>query len=764
MNEGGRVLVAGDGDAAATASARLGENEFDVVEAATDDAEAWGRAAEFDCLVCAHDDRDLVLERLRDVRADDDDFPVVVYTDGGDEALASAAVTAGVTEYLRHDADGDALADRVAAAVETYRRERDLLGTAARYRSLVEQNLVGIYVVRDYAFEYVNPRFAELFGYDQSELCGMDVAELVDPADRDRVLGNLRQRLDGNVEGLQYGFTARTKSGEPLEIEVHGTRVESPDGGTVVMGTLIDRTRERRRSDALDALYGAAEELSRAVGREEICTVSVESAAAVLGLSATTIHLRDDGRLVPVAATDGAGDVVDDVPTVKDGDATWERYADGSVVVERDGVEFLPRNSGALVAPLGDHGLFAAVTDDATFDGERVELFGLLAANVAAALDRAEREMRASRLHEATRRLMSARDETTVAEVGTETAREVLGLSVCAVYVLDENDDALVPAAWTDGAVDLFGEIPTLRADESLAWRAFESGEAIVEDDVRARSGLYNPDTNIRSELILPLGDHGIFMAGGVRRAAFDEGQVSVAKVLAANVEAALDRADREQELREREAEFRRQSERLGEFASVVSHDLRNPLSVAQGHLEIVREETDSAHVDAIENAHDRMRALIDDLLTLARQGEAVGETSAADLRLLVMEAWVAVDGGTLDVPDDLGTLDCDGDRVRELLVNLFSNAVEHAGSDVTVTVGRLDGGGFFVADDGPGIDPDRREAVFERGETTDEHGTGFGLAIVRSIAEAHGWPVSVAESESGGARFEIRTADAQRR
>ncbi|MFB6130585.1 MAG: sensor histidine kinase [Salinigranum sp.] len=89
---------------------------------------------------------------------------------------------------------------------------------------------------------------------------------------------------------------------------------------------------------------------------------------------------------------------------------------------------------------------------------------------------------------------------------------------------------------------------------------------------------------------------------------------------------------------------------------------------------------------------------------------------------------------------------------------NLFRNAVEHGPPGVTVRVGALDDEpGFYVADDGPGISRDERERVFERGYTTADSGTGYGLSIVSEIANAHEWSLSVSESDADGARFEIR-------
>jgi signal transduction histidine kinase len=108
-----------------------------------------------------------------------------------------------------------------------------------------------------------------------------------------------------------------------------------------------------------------------------------------------------------------------------------------------------------------------------------------------------------------------------------------------------------------------------------------------------------------------------------------------------------------------------------------------------------------------------------------------------------------------LVVDDDL-TFAVDPDRLQQLFENLFRNAIEHGGDDVTIRVGAIENNGFYVEDDGPGIPEEKREDVFDSGFTTNRDGTGFGLAIVKEIVEAHGWTVSVADSDEGGARFEV--------
>jgi signal transduction histidine kinase len=229
-------------------------------------------------------------------------------------------------------------------------------------------------------------------------------------------------------------------------------------------------------------------------------------------------------------------------------------------------------------------------------------------------------------------------------------------------------------------------------------------------------------------------------------------------------VEAALDRAEREAAFRAQQRELSAQNSRLDEFVSVVSHDLRNPLNVAEGRLELAREactcDDAQEHLETVAESHDRMGELVDDLLTLARQGSGVGETEPVDVGALAQRCWEGLGQGSLDVVDAV-TVEADRSRLRQLLENLFRNAVEHGGPDPTVRLGTLAGddgdpAGFYVEDDGPGIPESERETVFEHGYSTDADGTGFGLSIVRAIADAHGWEVRVTDSSEGGARFEF--------
>ena len=214
-------------------------------------------------------------------------------------------------------------------------------------------------------------------------------------------------------------------------------------------------------------------------------------------------------------------------------------------------------------------------------------------------------------------------------------------------------------------------------------------------------------------------------------------------------------------EFKEREEALERQNDRLDSFASIVSHDLRNPLNVAQGRVELAREMSDDAeNLDAALDALGRMESIVERTLALAREGHTVGDPEHVDLAAVADDSWSTVDTGsaTLSVETDREVL-ADPDRLRNLFENLMRNAVDHVGEDVSIRVGDLPDG-FFVEDDGPGVDPSVADSLFEPGESGTAGNTGFGLTIVEEIATAHGWSVAATSGRDGGARFEVRGVD----
>jgi signal transduction histidine kinase len=216
----------------------------------------------------------------------------------------------------------------------------------------------------------------------------------------------------------------------------------------------------------------------------------------------------------------------------------------------------------------------------------------------------------------------------------------------------------------------------------------------------------------------------------------------------------------------ERQSQLEAEKEQLDRFAGLLSHDIRNPLDVAIGRTNAVKESVDDPeheqHLSRAQEAHQRIQQIIRDVLALVRGGHNIDERATVPLETAATDAWSLVETGTstLVINTQL-VIRADREQLTRIFENLFRNAVQHAGPDVTVRVETLPSGqGFYIADDGDGIPSGDRNAVLEAGVSGDGDGTGLGLAIVSSLAEAHGWELTVTESASGGAQFEFSGVD----
>jgi len=252
-------------------------------------------------------------------------------------------------------------------------------------------------------------------------------------------------------------------------------------------------------------------------------------------------------------------------------------------------------------------------------------------------------------------------------------------------------------------------------------------------------------------------------MAAGepIEATAYLEASDQWLEVLAYPVEDGLfvqseDITDEHEQLRELE----RRNQRLESVARTLSHDLRTPLNVAEGRLELAEETGELGHLEDVAQAHNRMQNLINDLLRLARAEEI--EVEPTPLRDVVERSWsfAEADGADLALRVDGDVhVRADGDQLQRIFENLFENACEH-GDASTVSVGLLGNqAGFYVEDDGTGL-PEEDPGIFISGVSTAADGTGYGLAIAKQIANEHGWQIDAAAAADGGARFEVTGVD----
>jgi len=652
-----------------------------------------------------------------------------------------------------------------------------------RHRAFLERsNDVVCVLGADGTFQYVSPSVESLLGFEPADLLDEDAFGYVHPDDRERVVEAFRESIAGETTNPTVEHRLERADGDYLWVESVGSNRLDDRGIEGYVINTRDVSDRKRREEKLARLREWTRDLNYTRTVEETTRLAVDAADAIVGAELSGIHLVNDAgdALEPVALAESVPLFFEEQPSYER-DAppgsraalAWEAYrSDEPIAVDElsasDRLDEETPAESLVLHPIGDRGLFiiSASTPNAFADTD-VLIAEILANHLETALDRVDRETRLERLHDATRNLICADSREAIAERVVDAAKDVLGFSVTAVRLYDADAGGLVPVAVSEAVETTLPEREVFTPEDgSLNWAAYEASEERVCDDIETVDAV-DSGTGLRSLMILPVGEYGTISIGETEPGVLDGTDEFLAKILATAAETAFQSEARTERLHRRSAELERQNDRLAEFAGVVSHDLRNPLNVAQGRVELAQDECDSPHLDAAAGAHDRMDGLISDLLTLAREGERVSDTELVDLAAAVESCWLNVDtaDATLAVETDL-TLRADESRLQQLLENLMRNAVEHGGQRVAVSVGTLtDGGGFFVADDGPGIPVDERGDVFDVGYSTSEKGTGFGLRIVEQVATAHGWDVRVTDDpDLGGARFEVSGVDVAER
>jgi len=364
------------------------------------------------------------------------------------------------------------------------------------------------------------------------------------------------------------------------------------------------------------------------------------------------------------------------------------------------------------------------------------------------------------------RRLLGAGTAPEARDVVVRALFERTDADECAFAVL-EDGTPVSRASVTTGLIDA-PEGPL--ADEfGLIERSHAVGEPLVVADlldVRRDRRARDPDIGAadsegpvpyRSILCVPL-EQGVLVATADRPGAFDRGTRRTAEGIASLAEDAL------AGLRPPAASGP-PPEPLERAVSTLTHEMMDKLMIANSRLEAARESPDPERFDELAAVHDRIEAFTEEVARYIRTGERVPDRERIDLEAAAERAWRLVEAPDVELRcPDRPEIIADGEMLSELLENLFRNCAEHgfpddrsgAGTKV-VRVGRLGArAGFYVEDNGQGIDPKQGASVFDPGTTTAADGSGHGLCICRGVASAHGWAIDATDAADGGARFEI--------
>jgi len=813
-----RVLHVDDNQEFVEVASIVLERERDAlsVETATSVEEGLDRLAEseFDCLVS---DYDLVertgIDFLQAVREEYPDVPFILFTGKGSEEVAADAFSAGATDYIQKKGGTSqytVLANRIENLVTQYRaRRRSERANRRRHRTL--ERITDGFVEMDAEFTItdVNTHAVELADTSREELVGTEVRELMVADSSDRF-------LDAYSEVLRTGDpqTVEARSDISPDRWIEERIFPIQEGGDGIFVYFRDITDRKRREQLQTIIIETSSRLID-VTEGEIDDRIVETLQRIGEFEGVdrcyVFQVYDDGRRMDNThewCAEGVDTQKPELQRLSTADFSWfmPRIEAFETVTVPD-VSDLPGEAEYLRTTLESGNIESIVTIPLTRGGsllgfigfdwteeqqpwsedtiDLLEVSGNIIANAlarkGAIAERRAREETLSALHDTAAEIGRADDPTTVYETLVDAADRVLDLDYAAVDV--EREGYLVQVDLIDSDPESYYERVSLADEDTFAARAYNRQETIVVDDA-LDTGIVPANAEFRSVLTVPIGEFGTFQTVSTEPAAFDDQDREFVELLVDHARVKLDQLQDEQTLREQTAELEEKNERLEEFATLVGHDLRSPLNTVTLSLDRAEQTGEPEHFEHARRAADRMESLLEDLLTLAREGNEIDERDPVGIDEAARGAWetVETDGGKLTVETG-ATLVADPSRLGELLENLIRNAVEHGSTSsrtqsddavehgstspdsqapqdaVEVRIGDC-GDGFYVADDGPGIPPDRREQVFEAGYSTADGGTGFGLAIVEEIVDAHGWEIAVTESEAGGARFEITGVD----
>ncbi|NHX37916.1 MULTISPECIES: bacterio-opsin activator domain-containing protein [Halolamina] len=544
-----RVAVVGETDwttAVADALRSRTDSTVDAVDTAPAALELV-RTDAVDAVLTAREVGDSTgIDLVRGIRDTTTTLPVLLGTAAGSESLASEAIEAGVTDYVVVDGPLDEVVEdtlgRTEEAIRAAQRKRTRRDRARQFDATFDDARTATWVLDpDGTLTRVNGVAREMVDADTDAVVGQPFWTLPWWPDDDTAAADVRRLVETARNG-EFGQAVVTRDGvtgdRVFELSVRPVKDERGRLVSIVVdgmdiGDRVDLERELRQS-------------------EELHRVTLNN------MTDTVLMTDEDGEYTYVCPNvhfifGYTADEIRELGTIDEllGDDLFDREALAETGVLKN-IEITATDKAGR-----EHTLLVNVREVSIQDGT-------LLYSCRDITKRKQREQALATLQETARDFLYAETHQEIAQHVVDDTASVLDLDAGAVYLFDADDNHLQPAAQSPGMREANGPLPTVHADgRDLTSHSFVEDEALFFDDVHADDRLQNPATDLRSAAYIPLGNHGVFIAGTTEVGAFDDVTRELADLLAATAEAALDRVSRESQLREQDRELQHRNEQL---------------------------------------------------------------------------------------------------------------------------------------------------------------------------------------------------------
>lgn len=696
LESNAKVLFVDDEPDLAELASKKVEKESNFLEChhETEVEKALGKISEFDCIVSDYRMPDKNgLEFLEEVRKKFPDLPFILQTSAGNEKIASKAITAGVTEYLRKDEDENNFEKLCEVIENSILEDQAELETSKHHLRNIFQNSSVEVFLKDTEGEYklMNSSAAECFGYEPREIPGKTAEELFIEEDAEEIR-EVDERILETGEGIT-GEYSRTINGEEKHFMTskfpHKNEEGEVDG---IIGISRDITSRKMKKRRLETIFNNAKDIMGFIDTDR----------TILRMNDTVEDYFENSK--------------EDILGEKLG--SYNYFFPEDEVKEMFNSEVLKGNSVKKTVE----------TEDKDGD-QKIFNFSLIPIkddqnNVSSVLAEIQDVTETKR----NERQLEAIFDSSFGLIGVvDPEGKILRVNKSVEDVFGVDNKEITGKHYRE--IDNIIESKTLNQVHDKFVKSSYFQELLKKDIFRHEVSIEKPDGRTA---ILDVSLKPVKNENGEITSVIAEGRDITS-------------------LKSSERQLKDQNKRLERFSRILSHDLRNPLNVASGYLDLAEETGNQKDFEKAKNAIKRMDEIIEELLTLSGKPSEF-EKEQLNLKDVFREAYSFVDANPdYTVEQDMELVGGKSGIVR-MFENMIVNSVDH-NEDVEIEVGSIENG-FYYKDDGK-ITEDI-DKVTEYGYTSSENGNGVGLSVIHRVAEINDWNLNIVKSDDGALKFEF--------